>query len=186
MTVSPPALARDAEVTLFNVTVNVRKLILSPICWFLTGWGQPDRGAVDVCKASAVAGATRAVTLAPLVTRLFFSSPAGRALSPLPVVGPLERCCRDPYLLPSLPEPGPATRGEGSGQVWPGDQVLLSDRPPWGWHEDGGEKRKGKMRGQAGDASPAQGCGRGGFSLDPSGLRNPWRHANLDVSSKRS
>lgn len=134
------------------MTVNFRKLILSPICWFLTGRGQPNRGAVGVREASAVAGA---VALAPPGTGLFLSSPAGWAPSPLPVVFQLERCHRDPSLPPSLPEPGPAARGEGSGQVWPGGQALLPDRPLWGWREDGGEKRKRKPRGQAAAASPA-------------------------------
>lgn len=80
--------------------------------------------------------------LASPVICLFFSSPAGWALSQLPVVFLLEGCHRDTYLLPSLPEPGPATLGEGSGQVWPGGQALLSDQPLCGGDMRMGEKSR--------------------------------------------
>lgn len=161
------------------MTVNFRKLILSPICWFLTGRGQPNRGAVGVREASAVAGA---VALAPPGTGLFLSSPAGWAPSPLPVVFQLERCHRDPSLPPSLPEPGPAARGEGSGQA----ARLCSQTGPCGGGARMGEKSGNENRGARLLRRARPGRGRGGCFLDHSGLRNPRRHTDLDVSSKRS
>lgn len=164
------------------MTVNFRKLILSPICWFLTAgvsqtggqWGSAKRLLSQgpwrwrlralACSSRAQPGGLR--------RRLpWFSSWNGVTETPL-----------FRHLFPSQ-APRPAGRGLArSGQA----ARLCSQTGPCGGGARMGEKSGNENRGARLLRRARPGRGRGGCFLDHSGLRNPRRHTDLDVSSKRS
>lgn len=164
------------------MTVNFRKLILSPICWFLTGRGQPNRGAVGVREASAVAGA-----LGPWRWRLRALACSSRAQPGglrrrFPWCSSWNGVTETPLFRHLFPSRAPRPAGRGlarSGQA----ARLCSQTGPCGGGARMGEKSGNENRGARLLRRARPGRGHGGCFLDHSGLRNPRRHTDLDVSS---